>query len=319
MQPSSAIHQQTAQRVQRIRRGVVLLLTSVLVPLLSGCDAPTLRNGPLSFLASAGDESGAADLYGRVTQGDEPALAQLIERAKRQKDLYAAFYAGLAFDPNSPNRTVKPDASAAAAQYSAAFKLPAAKHNLALLLLAGVSYEPKDTPKSGELDQPPDPIKLLEVAANKRVESMLLLAALFEQGVGSVKPNAALAAQWYAKAVEHSKDRRAQTRLGIAYLEGRGVSQDASKGQELLLAAAKAGSSDAQYRLAFLDQRAVQAAQWLSVAAMTDSSHVAAATFALSKLSRPDQEEIKRRATLWVHAHQVRRELPAFSEPIRVP
>jgi len=302
-----------------MRRVAAFVLASALMPLLSGCDAPSLRNGPLSFLASAGDEDGAADLYRRVTQGDESALAQLIQRAKQQKDLYAAFYAGLAFDPNSPIRPVKPDAAAAAAQYSAAAKLPAAKHNLALLLLAGVSYGPKDKSKNGEQDPPPDPIKLLELAANNRVESMLLLAALFEQGFGAVKPNAALAAQWYAKAVEHSKDRRAQTRLGIAYLEGRGVLQDVAKGQELLLAAAKAGSSDAQYRLAFLDQRAVQSAQWLSVAAMSDPVHVAAATTALSKLSRPDQEEIKRRATLWAHAHQVRASLPAFSEPIRVP
>ena len=56
-----------------------------------------------------------------------------------------------------------------------------------------------------------DPTQLLELAATKRVESMLLLAVLFERGFGSVKPNASLSAQWYSKAIEHSKDRRAQT------------------------------------------------------------------------------------------------------------
>ena len=77
-----------------------------------------------------------------------------------------------------------------------------------------------------------DPIKLLEQAATKRVESMLQLAVLFERGFGSVKPNAALWAQCYSTAIEHSKDRRAQTRLGIAYLEGRGVPQAAAKGPQ---------------------------------------------------------------------------------------
>ena len=61
---------------------------------------------------------------------------------------------------------------------------------------------------------------------------MLLLAVLFERGFGSVKPNAALSAQCYSTAIEHSKDRRAQTRLSIAYLEGRGVPQDAAKGPQ---------------------------------------------------------------------------------------
>jgi TPR repeat protein len=121
------------------------------------------------------------------------------------------------------------------------------------------------------------------------------------------------------KAVEYSKDRRAQTRLGIAYLEGRGVPQDTTKGQELLLSAAKAGSSEAQYRLALLDQPVIQAAQWMTVAAMTDAAYVASAQAALSKVSAVDQEQIKRQASLWVHAHQLERQVPAFSEPIRSP
>ncbi|MCX7214680.1 MAG: hypothetical protein NTW53_18715 [Burkholderiales bacterium] len=290
---------------------------SALASILCGCDAPSLRNGPLSFLASKGDKDIATELYRRVTQGDEAALAELIERTEKRKDWYAAFFAGLSFDPNSHNRAVKPNAVKAAMLYSSANGLPAAHHNLALLLLSGVSYDPK--PKDGERVQQFDPIQLLELAATKRVESMLLLAVLFERGFGSVKPNAALSAQWYSKAIEHSKDRRAQTRLGIAYLEGRGVPQDTTKGQELLLSAAKAGSSEALYRLALLDQPDVQAAQWMSVAAMTDAAYGAAAQAALSKVSGRDQEEIKRRASLWVHAHQLERQLPAFSEPIGSP
>jgi TPR repeat protein len=233
----------------------------------------------LSFLATKGDKDIATELYRRVTQGDEAGLRELIERAEKRKDWYASFFVGLSFDPNSHNRGVKPDAVKAAMLYRSAIELPAARHNLALLLLSGVSYEPK--PKDGEPAQQFDPIQLLELAATKRVESMLLLGVLFERGFGSVKPNAALSAQWYSKAIEHSKDRRALTRLGISYLEGRGVPQDAAKGQELLLSAAKAGSSEAQYRLALLDQRDVQAAQWLSVAAMTDPAYGAAAQAAL--------------------------------------
>jgi TPR repeat protein len=294
-----------------------VVLVSALASILCGCEAPSLRNGPLSFLASKGDKDIATELYRRVTQGDEAGLQELIERAEKRKDLYAAFFAGLSFDPNSHNRGVKPDAVKAAMLYRSAIELPAARHNLALLLLSGVSYDPK--PKDGEAAQQFDPIQLLELAATKRVESMLLLAVLFERGFGSVKPNAALSAQWYSKAIEHSKDRRAQTRLGISYLEGRGVPQDAAKGQELLLSAAKAGSSEAQYRLALLDQPAIQAAQWMTVAAMTDAAYVASAQVALSKVSGRDQEEIKRRVSLWVHAHQLERQLPAFSEPIGLP
>jgi hypothetical protein len=55
------------------------------------------------------------------------------------------------------------------------------------------------------------------------------------------------------------------------------------------------------------------------VAAMTDAAYGAAAQAALSRVSGRDQEEIKRRASLWVHAHQLGRQLPAFSEPIRSP
>ena len=125
-----------------------VVLVSALASLLSGCDSPSLRNGPLSFLASKGDRDIAFDLYRRVTQGDEAALNDLIERAEKRKDWYAAFFAGLSFDPNSHNRVVKPDAVKAAMLYSSAIGLPAAHHNLALLLLSGVSYEPK--PKDGE-------------------------------------------------------------------------------------------------------------------------------------------------------------------------
>jgi TPR repeat protein len=304
-------------RIRLTRAVHRVVLVSVLASNLCGCDAPSLRNGPLSFLATQGDKDIATELYRRVTQGDEAGLQELIERAEKRKDWYAAFFAGLSFDPNSHIRGVKPDAVKAAMLYRSAIGLPAAQHNLALLLLSGVSYDPK--PKDGEAHTPLDPIQLLELAAPKRVESMLLLAVLFERGFGSVKPNAALSAQWYSKAIEHSKDRRAQTQLGIAYLEGRGVLQDTTKGQELLLSAAKAGSSEAQYRLALLDQPAIQAAQWISVAAMTDAAYGAAAQAALSRVSGRDQEEIKRRASLWVHAHQFERQLPVFSEPIGSP
>ena len=308
--------QQTIHRTvgQTSRRLFASLFLTAMAPLLSGCDAPSLRDGPLSFVSTAGDESAASDLFRRVTQGDEAALAELIRVASEKRDAYAAFYAGLAVDPNVRPRAAKPDAIASARLYGAAQRLPAAKHNLALLLLSGVSYVPPD--KSGKRLEP---IQLLEESAQSRVESMLLLASIHERGIGPIKPNAALAAQWYSKAIEHSKDRRAQTRLGFAYLEGRGVVQDPIKAHELLLAAAKGGSSEAQYRLALLDQPAIQAAQWFTVAAISDSAHSAAAQAALSKVSHTDQEQIKRRAALWVHAHQVQRPLPTFSEPLKSP
>jgi len=52
---------------------------------------------------------------------------------------------------------------------------------------------------------------------------------------------------------------------------------------------------------------------------MMDAAYGAAAQVALSKLSAIDQDQIKRRSSLWVHAHQLERQLPVFSEPIGSP
>jgi len=52
---------------------------------------------------------------------------------------------------------------------------------------------------------------------------------------------------------------------------------------------------------------------------MMDAAYGAAAQVALSKVSAIDQDQIKRRASLWVHAHQLERQLPVFSEPIGSP
>jgi len=52
---------------------------------------------------------------------------------------------------------------------------------------------------------------------------------------------------------------------------------------------------------------------------MTDEGYGSAAQAALSRVSGRDQEEIKRRASLWVHAYLLDRQLPAFSEPIGSP
>ena len=70
---------------------------------------------------------------------------------------------------------------------------------------------------------------------------------------------------------------------------------------------------------ALWDQPAIQAVQWMSVAAMTDATYGAAAQAALSKVSATDQDQIKRRASQWVHAHQLEQQLLAFSEQTKLP
>jgi TPR repeat protein len=273
--------------------------------LCAGCDAGT-GFGP--FAGGRADIARAGELFTRVQQNDWSALAELEERAKKN-DLAAAFYAGLALDLGLGGAG---DMDGAAGLYESAGRAFAgAKHNQALLALKGAGQAGAD---------PALALKLLTEAASKqRLESMLMLASLYERGWPGIDRNPALAAEWYERAVTLANDPWAQVRLGAAYQDGAGRHRDMARTQTYLLAAAKAGVSEAQYRMALTLDDPVQIAQWLAVAALGDSAYEPIAIEAMSRLSRPEQIRVKRNAELWRHAHDRGLQLVPFASPVRQP
>lgn len=284
-----------------------LMLMSILaLGALAGCDA---GGGVKALATSSADVRRASELFGRVQQRDITAMGELEERAGRS-DLAAAFFAGLANDPGvvGPGRP----AEAARLYQLAAEAFPGAKHNLALLLLKGALGKARDSA--------PAALTLLSEAAEKnRLESMLLLAALYERGWDGVDPNPAAAAEWYERAISFAKDPRAEARLGAAYQDGLGRLKDPALAETYLLAAAKAGVSEAQYRMARTVRDPMQVAQWLMVAALGDAQYEGAAKAELDRLSADDQVRAQRNAQMWRYAHQRRHELPPFTAPVMEP
>lgn len=276
------------------------LLVLLVAALMAGCDS----GGLVSRLR--GDESFARDLYGRVNQADAQAQDELRQRAQ-ERDVYAAFYAGLAEDPSL---SAGGDAVEAAQMYGTAMTaLPAAKHNLALLILKGVR-RPSDTPQTA--------LSLLEESANAGiVESMLLLATIYEKGWKGVAVNPALAVQWYTRASEFSNDTWAQYRLGVACLDGFGRAVDEDQALHLLTSAAKKGLVDAQRELGVRMQDPVQSAQWLWVAAINEPIYQRQADQAISKLPLEERIKVQRNAQMWAHAHRDDLVLLKFAEPIK--
>lgn len=271
-------------------------LVALLLAVLAGCDS----GGAISRLR--GDESSARDLFARVAQADPGAKEKLRQRAQG-RDVFAAFYAGLAEEKYG-------NVVEAAKMYGvAASALPAAKHNMALLILKGVR-RPSDTVDTA--------LQLLEQAANKDVlESMMLLAAIYENGWPGVKVNPPLAVQWYQRANEFANDPRAQYRLGIACLDGFGRSRDEDEAFRLLTSSAKRGLVEAQRELGIRMLDPVQSAQWLTVAAINDSRYQREAAQAQSKLTIDARLRVQQNAQLWAHAHHEDLALANFAEPIR--
>lgn len=282
-----------------------VIFTSIVALLtLAGCDAGVFSGlGP-----AAADAERARDLFVRAQQFDSQAIGELESRAAKS-DVVAAFYAGLANDP-----AVVPGGNPArAAEFYevAARSSSGAKHNLALLILKGVLKSGQDASTAVKL--------LTEAAARDRLESMLMLASLFESGWEGIDRSAPLAAQWYERAMLFSNDPRAVLRVGAALQDGHGRPQDADQAEIYLLAAAKAGVAEAQYRMSRTVQDPMQVAQWMTVAALTDPKYQAAASAALQNLSGQDRARVKVNAELWFHAHARDTGLVSFTAPVMQP
>jgi TPR repeat protein len=283
-----------------MRRISVLLF----LVLLTGCNP----GSGLTGLFGSADLVHARNLFNRAQQRDSTSISELAKLAGKG-DAYAAFYAGLANDPG----VVKPGdpAKAAAFYQSVVGKFSGAKHNLALLILKGVVEPGQNTSTA---------LELLSGAASKdRIESMLMLASLYDNGWEGIERNPALAAEWYERAMTFENDPRAVARLGAAYQDGIGKTQDEQQAKTYLLAAAEAGISEAQYRMARTVTDPLQAAQWLTVAALGDPRYEKVAIASLADLSVKDQMFVKHNAELWRYAHQNRTDLVSFSSPVLDP
>lgn len=284
--------------VRLIYTSIVSLLT------LAGCDGGVFGG----FAPTSADAERARDLFVRAQQYDSQAVAELESLASKA-DLSAAFYAGLA---NDPAVVTVGNAGRAAQFYEVAARRSAgAKHNLALLILKGVARSDQDADLA---------VKLLTEAASKdRLESMLMLASLYENGWNRVAPNAALAAQWFERAMLFSNDPRAVARVGAAFQDGLGRPKDAEQAEIYLLAAAKAGIAEAQYRMTRIVQEPLQSAQWITIAALTDPRYQSEADAALGALPAYDRGRVKENARLWLHAHARETDLVSFTSPVLEP
>lgn len=253
--------------------------------LLGGCDA--WRTTGSVFTTE--DFKQASALYMRASHGDLQAFEGL-ESSIDAKKPSEAFFAGLLFDPAV---SVVSDAQRSYEFYVYASRtLPVAQHNLGLLLL---NYRPSESQEA---------IALLEKSAGSGcLESMLLLAMVYESGYAQVKANQPLALDWYQRAVEQFKYPPAEYKIGVAYRDGMFRPHDTEKAVLYLTSAAKAGFSKAQHALASVSTDPQLVAQWKQVAAFTDRQYAAEASRALSSFEPYVQDEIRRAATAWVRTH----------------
>mmetsp|Transcript_67366 Transcript_67366/g.152428 ORF Transcript_67366/g.152428 Transcript_67366/m.152428 type:complete len:466 (+) Transcript_67366:190-1587(+) len=112
--------------------------------------------------------------------------------------------------------------------------------------------------KTGVGVMKPDPALAFEYyakATNSHVaDAFSELAEMYEKGSGGMVKDEAKAAQQYQFSVDQGND-KAKYNLGHMYMDGRGVAQDKSKGEALFKEAVTNGNANAQYHQAILLSR----------------------------------------------------------------
>gem|GEM_PF-1856880 len=88
-------------------------------------------------------------------------------------------------------------------------------------------------------------------ALHGNVVSQLLMGVFLEDGAG-MKRNLEHAASWYRQAANSPLEIGARQRLGVLYLEGKGVSQDIEEGLKWLNASAEMGDANACFQLGMI-------------------------------------------------------------------
>lgn len=145
------------------------------------------------------------------------------------------------------------------------------------------------------------------------VSSQLMLALMYEQGLGTSK-NFKEAAKWYLRAAEEGYVDAAQHRLGILYEEGLGVPQDYTEAAKWFRLAADQGHQEAQFALSRLYYRGrgvpqdyVLSHKWANLAAAQGFRNAGAAREALEKMMTSEQiAEAQRLAREWKPKRQER-------------
>lgn len=264
----------------------------------------------LIILLSACGDVEDKHFFQRYLAGDLSARVSLTEKALKADNSESAFFAGLAYDPGILK--TESNADLALSFYTkAAEKYSGAQHNLALLLIKGKS-------SSNQIMQ--EAKKYLTKASKQgRIESVMLLASLYEKGWPGIEVNTALSIELYEQAIALTGDPRAMTRAGAAHQDRIAGRSDAEKARMYLESAAKQGIAEAQYRMAYMTYDPSLQATWLYIAAKSDGQYEPSARDALEKISLTARNQAKRNGDLWIYAHMKTSYLVNFTLPVRSP
>lgn len=102
-------------------------------------------------------------------------------------------------------------------------------------------------------------------AAYNNYAGQLIMGALYEAGAG-VSQSDRKAAEWYEKSAQYEKDMGARYKLGMMYLEGRGVEKNTQVGENWLMRGAEKGDAHACYQLGMMHYEGKDVVQDYSLA-----------------------------------------------------
>lgn len=199
-----------------------------------------LRNTILmvSFLASS--SCGAAEEKGLNAQQYLSQLPEIQKEAEagnvsEQNRLAILYIAGIEGKPDYKNGTYW---LKKAAKQDSVF----AETLLAFMYVEGLGV-PKDFDEAAQWAR--------KSAAYNNYAGQLIMGALHEAGAG-VTQSDRKAAEWYEKSAQYEKDMGARYKLGMMYLEGRGVDKNSLMAENWLMRGAEKGDAHACYQLGMM-------------------------------------------------------------------
>ncbi len=237
------------------------------------------------------DSGAAAALFERQKLGDASALTELESDAGKGAGP-ASFFAGLAYqlgpisDPGRRNKLK-------AKSYYEQAKLPAAAHNLALILL--------DEGK-GEAA-----VKVLLEYADSYPQSLMLLGRIYLHGLEGVPKNYPLAYQYFDKVVRFNKDPQAEYECAVLLYTGRGIEKDTVKAVRYWESSAKFGNVDSKkalYNISTGPERLVWMAIVINAQPNLKDALESKEDFRL--YTNAELRMIQQRAAIWIDAHPTR-------------
>lgn len=254
--------------------------------------------GACSF---AVDSGAATALFERQKLGDESALSALEADAGKGASA-SAFYAGLAYQLgpiSDPGRRSK----AKAKSYYVQAKLPAAAHNLALILL-----------DEGKGDAA---VKVLQEHAESYPQSLMLLGRIYVYGLEGVPKNYPLAYQYFDKVIRFNKDPQAEFECAVLLYTGRGIERDTEKAIRYWESSAKFGNLDSKkalYNISTGPERLV----WMSIVidAQPNLKDALEGKENFRLYTNLELRQIQQRAAMWIDAHPTRNAEMKYLMPV---